>query len=172
MKVIFNRDIIRGIFLLILTILASTVENTFSCQTLQFIYKNTLVRQFLLLFLIYFIIDFSTEKSLHPLYNLKYSLILYILYIIISKQNIYFSSIIFILLCTMYILNDLIDYYESLDDKKDIEQLYKAINYLYYFTISIIVLGFIIYFSKEYKEHKKTFRVFKFLFGTNKCDHN
>lgn len=171
-KALFNRDIIKGIFLLVLTILATTIENTFSCQTLQFIYKNVYARQFLLFSVIYFIIDFSTEKSLNPFYNLKYSLILYILYTIISKQNIFFSSIIFILLCTMYILNDLIDYYDSLDDEKDIEYLYTAINYLYYITISITVIGFIIYFRKEYKEHKKTFKVLKFLFGTNKCDHN
>ena len=102
MKVIFNRDIIRGIFLLVLTILATTVENTFSCQTLQFIYKNTYARQFLLLSVIYFIIDFSTKKSLNPSYNLKYSLILYILYTIVSKQNIFFSSIIFILICIAF----------------------------------------------------------------------
>ena len=39
-KALFNREIIRGIFLLVLTILGTTVENTCSCQTLQFIYRN------------------------------------------------------------------------------------------------------------------------------------
>ncbi len=169
-KALFNREIIRGIFLLVLTILGTTVENTYSCQTLQFIYRNTIARQFLLICMIFFIIDFSTEKDLYPLHSLKYTIILYLLYVAISKQNIYFGSCIFLLLCTMYILNDLIDYYESLDDEKDIEHLYIALNYLFYITLSVIGMGFIVYFMKEYKEHRKTFKVVKFLFGTNKCD--
>ena len=52
MKALFDRDIIRGIFLLVLTILGSTVENTYSQQTLQFIYNNALARQFLLISMI------------------------------------------------------------------------------------------------------------------------
>lgn len=168
MKALFDRDIIRGIFLLVLTILGSTVENTYSQQTLQFIYNNALARQFLLISMIYFIIDFSNEKKLHPLHSLKYTIIIYLIYISLSKQNIYFSSVIFLLLCTMYILNDLIDYYENLDDKEDIEYLYTSLNYLFYITLSIIVIGFLVYFKKEYKEHKRTFTVFKFLFGKSK----
>lgn len=35
---------------------------------------------------------------------------------------------------------------------------------------TITVIGFLMYFNRQYKEHKEDFDIIKFIFGTNQCD--
>ena len=173
-------QLLQGIFLIMLTIVGTTVENTFSCQTLRLLHNNSFAKQIVILCLIYFTIDFTDDKNSHPIDTLQSTLLIWICYIIVSKQTLHFTISIFTILVMLYITHNYKDY---LDDqlkkntnKKEIQQqselVNKIIKPLKYILITVASIGFIYYFMKESREHKKNFSYRKFLFGANKCDHD
>ena len=177
-------ELLQGIFLIMLTIVGTTVENTFSCQALQLLHKDKVMgpvaKQIVILCLIYFTIDFTDNKKKHPIDTLETTVLIWICYIIFTKQTLYFTVIIFSLLFILYLFHNYKDY---LDDqlkkntnKKEIQQQSKLVNKiidpLKYLLITVASIGFIYYFMKESREHKNNFSYVKFLFGANKCDHD
>ena len=173
-------QLLQGIFLIMLTIVGTTVENTFSCQTLRLLHNNSFAKQIVILCLIYFTIDFTDDKNSHPIDTLQSTLLIWMCYIIVSKQTLHFTISIFAILVMLYISHNYKDY---LDDqlkkntnKKEIQQQSKLVNKmiepLKYLLIIVASIGFIYYFMKESREHKKNFSYRKFLFGANKCDHD
>jgi len=50
-------------------------------------------------------------------------------------------------------------------------QFFNELSSFLIFGISAVtVIGFLMYFSKQYNEHKNDFDIIKFIFGTNQCD--
>ena len=96
-------QLLQGIFLIMLTIVGTTVENTFSCQTLRLLHNNSFAKQIVILCLIYFTIDFTDDKESHPLETLKSTLLIWVCYIVVSKQTLHFTIGIFVLVVVLYI---------------------------------------------------------------------
>ena len=169
-------QILQGIFLIMLTIIGGVAESTFSCQTLKLLHTNMFAKQFVIICLIYFTIDFTDNKNSHPLDTLKNTIVIWIAYIVMSKQNIHFTITIFLLLVSLYIIQN---YLEYLEDEKNHSQnkhlqdkLKQSSMYIKYILVGISFIGFVLYFIKERKEHKKNYSLLKFIFGANKCDHD
>ena len=57
-----SSNLLKGVFLIVLTIIGTTVENTFSCQTLKVLHTNMFAKQIIIFCLIYFTIDFAAEE--------------------------------------------------------------------------------------------------------------
>ena len=125
-------------------------------------------------------VDFTDDKNSHPLETLKSTILIWVCYIIVSKQTLHFTIGIFIILVLLYISHNYKDY---LDDqlkkntnKKELQEQSKFVNSLMdplkYMLFIVASIGFIYYFMKENKVHKKNFSYLKFLFGANKCDHD
>ena len=180
-------QLLKGIFLIVLTIIGTTVENTFSCQALKLLRNNTLAKQAVIICLIYFTIDFTDDKKTHPIDTLKTTIVIWICYIIASKQTLYFTVIIFIILVMLYVMPTYKDYLEeklkenntgirNSEEHKEHKEHHKIIDGLMenlkYILIIVASIGFIYYFIKESRDHKKDFSYRKFLFGSNKCDHD
>ncbi len=174
-----SSNLLKGVFLIVLTIIGTTVENTFSCQTLKVLHTNMFAKQIIIFCLIYFTIDFTDDKQSHPIDTFKTTINIWLLYIIISKQNLYFTMINFSLLVVLYVLYNYDDYLNKVLNESSGERntILKKIKYVkqiktygkHLFIVCAIV-GFIFYFVKEKREHTKNFTYTKFLFGTNKCD--
>ena len=73
---------------------------------------------------------------------------------------------------SLYVMNEYIDYYESDKEKNQeiIHKLNQVNNILLYVLIFIIIVGFLLYANKQYREHKKDFSILKFIFGVLKCN--
>lgn len=99
---------------------------------------------------------------------IKRTLIIYTLYILISKTNWKISIFILFGLIGIYFLS-LIN--RDLYDEKN-KKLLKAQNYLANLLLVVLIIGFSMYFNRKYKEYSNTeegFRIIKFLLGTGKC---
>ena len=86
-------------------------------------------------------------------------------------MNVYFSLITIFLLSIIYLINNFIEYYLYIDNKKDIKKLINVKEKLINIEIIIIIIGFILYITKQKKE-KQNWNLIKFIFGTTKCDNN
>ena len=166
-------DIIKAIFLLILAISGNFVAETLGCKTQLLLSNNMIIKQLIVLFMIYFTLSHISETDIHPLTNIKFSIIIWVLFLLFTKMNLQFTILSFVLLLINYIIHTYIEYYqeqEDNDDNKDIiNKLQLVYDTIYKTLIVIIITGFILYFKSEYKDYKLEWSTKKFLFGVNKC---
>ena len=167
-------DIVKAIFLLLLAISGNFLAETLGCQTQNLLRNNQFVKQILIFFVIYFTLGLSSKKPVNPMKELKFAFTIWILYIMFTKTNIYFSISIFILFSINVIVQNYIDYYQSLGDNKKqlvkmLTKIHKTINTI---IIILLLIGFVDYFLKQYKEYKNDWSSLKFIFGKTECASN
>ena len=174
MNIQLDSDIIRGIYLLILMLMAGYGGETFSKETIVVLKTNYMAKHIIVICLIYFTIDYSKNQIDHPMRTLIISFIIWLFYIIISRQSFRFVLLNFILITILYILYDYLEYYkdrykknsnkELLDKKQDMD---KYIKYTSYLLVVISIIGFIQYYLHKKRQYKGKFKHIKFIFGDN-----
>lgn len=173
--------LIDGVYLLILAVMGNFVAETLGCKTQKLLANNMFAKHIIILIVIYFAIDFNDSGAPQsPGIRAKYAFIIWMLFVLFTKMNLYVTGIAFTILTSIYILNEYVKYYEKIskDDKDDNNSNYKQqINY-YKSTIDnlvkgllfTIIGGFSYYAFKQHREHKNNFSIYKFIFGVLKCD--
>ena len=163
---------ITAVFLLILAVCGNFVAETLGCQMQRLLTNNMYAKHLIIISLIYFTINFTGDKAENPIEHLKKTMIIYVLFIIYSKTNIYFSSIGFLLLIVNYTLHTYITYYETIKDTEHLEELNKYKNITMHTFIIVTLMGFTQYAIYQYSERREKFNPITFLFGKIKCDNN
>ena len=62
----FNLERIKGLFLLILAVSANFVGNLLGCKTQKLLTENMFAKHIVLILLIYFTVDLTSNKIFHP----------------------------------------------------------------------------------------------------------
>ncbi len=159
---------IRAVFLLFIAISASYLENTINCNLQYNLITTPYLRHLFLYILIVFTIDFTSKSSMSVGEILSRSLIIYIFYILLSKQNYITMYVVIILLIAIYLVYLQTNY---LKENNENTQFYDNLTSFLIFGVGAVTLvGFTLYFNKQYEDHKENFDMLKFIFGTNKCD--
>ena len=168
-----HKFIIKGMALLILAVACNFVSELFGCNLQYLLTQNMYLKHFILIFIIFFSINFTSNELINPHQVLKYTLIIYTFFLLFTKMNIYFTLFILCNLIFQYYIYTHIDYHEKFPDKWDIdvikfEYIFKVLNYI---NVGVILIGFILYFIKQKKflRYKKNFNLFKFIFGIPIC---
>ena len=172
MEIENNIKIINGFYLLFVLILVGFVLDTFSCP-IQKLLNNIFIKNLSVIIIIYFLVDFvdNPENPTSPLENLKYTIFIWIFYILFNRQNVYFALVIFMLSSFLFIMVSYKKYIKKKYENK-IEN-YKIDNFIRFNSILILIItfiGFLIYLNKQYKDHKKKFSFIKFLLGPISCN--
>jgi len=170
-------NINKGLLLIILFVSGKYITTKIlSCRIQELLNGNVYVQYLLLFIIIYFTIDFTTDDGIivSPIENIKITCLVWVLFIMFAKMNLYFTIFTFSLFIITYYIQNQIVYYRKINDKNEyIEKISSLIGVekkLIVFIIFTIILGFIIYFMKEYKDKKKEWSFVKFIFGTLHCD--
>ena len=163
---------IVAVFLLILAVCGNFVAETLGCQMQRLLSNNVYAKHLIIISLVYFTINFTGDKTENPIEHFKKTMIIYALFVIFSRANIYFSGIGLLLLLVNYVLHTYITYYETIKDTEHLEKLneYRKIT-LYAFAI-VTLMGFTQYAIYQYTERRENFNPLLFLFGKIKCDNN
>jgi len=164
---------IKGLFLLILAIGGGYTAETLGCKTQKLLSSNMYVKHMISLFILFFSISiFDTGEVKHPFDIFKSALGIYLLFICFTKMDIRFTIIVFLLMAGNYVLNLYINYLQENKSEEIPQQvlLEKIKVNIYKLIILLIVVGFVMYFKKQYTEHSKNWSTKKFLFGVRKCD--
>ena len=163
---------IKGLFLLILAIGGGYTAETLGCKTQKLLSSNMYVKHMISLFILFFSISiFDTGEVKHPFDIFKSALGIYLLFICFTKMDIRFTIIVFLLMAGNYVLNLYINYLRENQPEEIPQQvlLEKIKVNIYKLIILLIVVGFVMYFKKQYTEHSKDWSTKKFLFGVRKC---
>jgi hypothetical protein len=170
-------NINKGLLLIILFVSGKYITtNILSCRVQELLNGNVYVQYILLFIIIYFTIDFTTDDGVivSPIENVKITCLVWVLFVMFAKMNLYFTIFTFSLFIITYYIQNQIVYYRKLNDKNEyIEKINSFISVekkLIIFIIFTIILGFIIYFIKQYKDKKNEWSFVKFIFGTLRCD--
>ena len=172
LNISYFEDSLNAIFLLLMIICGWWIPDIIPCGVKKLLTKN-IIYKYILLFIILIISvilthkNVSQDKSLLFLFGL--SLILYILFVCMTKMNAYFFIILFFLLIILYIC---INYYKYNDlsdkDKKIYDILTKTIFIL---SILIIIIGFLLYYGEKKYEYKKLFNWRDFFLKNIDCNY-
>lgn len=170
-----SQSMLKGIFLIVLGVCGNFVAETLGCKTQKLLSENMFAKQFIILLIVYFAIDFTTsDKPIHPLENMKLSLFIWIIYLIFTKMSIGFTILLFLLLTGLYVLSTFVTYYDSIENNEQYKPFISAFNNnitnILYIFCAIVVIGFGLYFNKQYKEHQKNWSTITFFFGKPSCD--
>ena len=110
--------------------------------------------------MILFTINFTASDNIHIKEHLSNTNILFILYIMFTKLDIYLSLLVFLLILIYYIINSHIAYLKTQNKKQEIENKKNYSSYTKLLIIVLIVVGFI------YKIHNKSQKL-KYIFSDN-----
>lgn len=163
---------ITGIFLLILAVSGNFVAETLGCKTQKLLSENMFAKNIIVILIVYFALGLTSDSKQNPIVNMVYSLVIWIFFVIFNKMSLTFTIISFILLAIILICKDFINYYKENKEKHSdkIKNLEDFVNNIFIINIVLIIIGFLLYFFKQYKDHYKNFSFPVFLFGKPMCD--
>ena len=170
--------ILKATLLLVLSVSGNFLAETLGCQS-QKVLGNMFVKHILILFMIYFTIDFTQRDRdiVNPFINVFKAIIVWILFHFFTHMDIMPTFIVGCLLMILFFISNYRHYIEEkrkkrtleLNNLEKIDNILKITqNILLVSMISIIVIGCIIYFIEKRREYKSHFDTFKFIFGVKK----
>jgi len=101
----------------------------------------------------YLLILFSDDKMDDISRAFKRSFVIFIVYIIVSKQSIEFFCATVLLLLIIYFINKQKDIYKKKGQEKSAKQLDVTEKILYSIVTLVVIIGFSSYFMKQYSAH-------------------
>tara|TARA_B110000208_G_scaffold77266_1_gene99004 strand:+ start:2601 stop:3161 length:561 start_codon:yes stop_codon:yes gene_type:complete len=163
--------ILKALLLLLLSISGNFLAETLGCKT-QFYLENMYVKHLLILFMIYFTIDFTQgNEVVNPIINIKRAFIVWILFHLFTHLDIGPTVIVLLMIMVLFFMSNYTVYLEKMGKKgsqldKTIKKVEKV---LYVLILSIIIIGFFYYYLEKRDEYGKRFNILKFVFGVKKC---
>lgn len=147
-----NINIVLGaILILLLSIFSDSLIPLINKKTIHFFFnKNIYINYIILLFVIYFLIDFAYQNTKSPIYELGLSFIIMIIFIMYSKVHYTINIIVFICLAAIYFVNDIIEYRKKNTsiNNNDINNNDIFLNirlFLIIISITLLFSGYMIY---------------------------
>lgn len=158
------------LFLLYILISGNYIGNLLSCSFQRILNENMIYKHVLAFAIFYITISMSMEDSFNPLQHLLISFCSYVWFILTSKMKAYYIMAVLAVILTVYILNNIIKYYQkkhNSDKLKKINTIIHIVGIVVSFIITIT--GFIIYYKIKRKEYSKNWSWNIFIFGKPFC---
>jgi hypothetical protein len=171
MTVIVGRDnLVNAIFFLFLGMVGGYIsDGIMSCGVRKMVVEGIYIKHIIFFILIYFAIGFVDSSVKSPIDILLSAFVVYVLFMIIVKSQKEYVLVSVVILGILYVISKLRETYD-ITDVTNIQNLDRISDILTVAAFLIVLTGFVIYFRRQYMEHKKDFDVSKFFFGTNKCE--
>lgn len=172
-------DSINSVMIIFMGILIGFMGPTLNCQIQEMMFNSAIARHFALLLIIYFTISLTAKSGEHPGALIGNALVIYMGYVLLTKQNKYFLFTNLAIIMIMFTMIQVRDYYNNIKKDEDkVETYEKYIGYLQIVLVVCVLAGFVAYVVTQARERgvasaKNAFESFspvKFWFGTNQCD--
>jgi len=177
----YNSNLLKSILLLVLAVSGNFVGNTLGCKTQFNMTNNMFIKHILLIFIVFFTLNFSANENENPFTQIFRALMIWIFYLLFTKQNIIFTSISAGMIVLIYMLDTFSTYYKNKSYDNNLTKLtkdehikkYQTINiirdYSFKIVLLIILIGFSLYLREKYIEYGSDFKFITFIFGKPNC---
>jgi hypothetical protein len=176
----YNSGLVKSVLLLSLAISSNYIGSVFGCQAQALLSSNIYAKHVVLLFVIYFTINYISYDNPNPFQLIKSTLIIWMCYLIFIRQTVTFTAISVLLLMSTYIVDNYVNYYDvklkeiankkeknGIINKKEKLEIFR--NVLFFSTLLSIGTGFSLYFKEKHDEYANNFDYLKFILGTPEC---
>lgn len=162
----FDLDI-NPLFIFYVTIGGNFVAQLFPCQVQKLFTENIYYKHFLAFFILFFAIVLTSDNSEKiSTILLSKTLVLYTLFIILTRMDKNFFLLFFITLCIKFIIINELSHTRDKNLQEKYNKINKALNYA---LVSIGIMGFILYYGEKRYEYGKRFNFLTFLLGKPVC---
>jgi hypothetical protein len=170
---------VYSIFIFILLIAAGEILKIFPCSVIDVIENNIYIKHFIgfltMTFFVVLVVPIP-DKKLNNI--LSKSILMYAIFMLISKtESKFFIPIIILLGATYLLILKKVEYRETIERKEDIPGTLDKINTIVLINNSILILiailviiGFILFLGRKKYEYGKDFSYITFIFGQNSCN--
>ena len=165
-------DSVTAIAGLYLWLLFGFFTSLLGCDLQRIMTKNIFVKHLMALTAFFFLMSVvDTDNNISVGLTWLKTLLVYILFMISIKSKIFASAIFILILIADQTLKVEITYLTNNNGDKNKIALYNKIRYYLLFALIITaIIGFILYFIKQYSDHYDDFSFIIFFFGNNKCN--
>ena len=165
-----DQNLVLGIFLLILAVSGNFVAETLSCKTQKLLSESMLAKNLVIILVIYFALGITNdEENKRPDLILIDALKVYVFFLIFNKMELPFVMVVFGMIATLLIIYNWRQYFLKNDQEEVAEKLSTSMNGIIVTTLIVTLIGFILYFKKQYTDYKGDFSILKFIFGKTSC---
>ena len=162
----FDLDI-NPLFIFYVTLGGNFVAQLFPCQVQKLFTENIYYKHFLAFFILFFAIILTSDKSEKISTTLfSKTLVLYSLFIVLTRMDKNFFILFFVALCIKFIIINELSHTQDKALKDKYDKINKALNYA---LVSIGIIGFILYYGEKRYEYGKRFNFLTFLLGKPVC---
>jgi len=165
-------DSVTAIAGLYLWLLFGFFTSLLGCDLQRIMTKNIFVKHLMALTAFFFLMSVvDTDNNISVGLTWLKTFLVYILFMISIKSKIFASAIFILILIADQTLKVEIIYQKNNNGDKNKIALYNKIRYYLLFAlITTAIIGFILYFIKQYSDHYDDFSFIVFFFGNNKCN--
>lgn len=143
----------------------------FTCSLRKELSNNMIAKHVLVIITLY--ISVIMTSNFDELYQkILATLLVYLWFLITTKCTAGYVMTILVLIILCYCVNEYINYISNKDNEKKeyFEKLKLKINRsVLVISVLISIVGFILYFLKQKKDHASNFNYIKFIFGSPDC---
>ena len=163
-------SIIKALLLLVLSVSGNFLAETLGCQS-QTLLENMFAKHVLILFMIYFTIDFTDKEHVNPFINLAKALAIWVIFHFFTLMDIIPTIVVIILVMILFFISNYRHYLSKIksSNKKLDQSLKLAQELIAIGSLLLILVSSTIYYFEKKVEYKKHFSVWKFVFGNKKC---
>lgn len=167
----FYRDsIINSLLLLFLSLSGNFLGSTMSCEFQYYMTNNPTLKHIVLIFIIFFTLTFISTSDMHPLTSFFVSMLVWVFYVLFTKQNFIFTILSLAIVMVIYINYTIIKYNQKYNKDTTTVELHNTVQDVAYPTlIGTIIIGNIYYLTKKYNQYGKDFNFFTYYVGTPLC---
>lgn len=167
-----SRSALTGLYL---WLLFGYLSSMISCDLQKLMTKNNVIRHIVgivAFFFLFTLIDSQNKSHIHIGYIWLKTLIVYLIFILMTKSKWYFSLPVLLIIIIDQSIKFHIEYLNDINSSdKSINEFEKLRNILYILLIGLIIVGFTHYGIRQYNEFGNDFSITKLLF-TSKCNMN
>lgn len=167
----YQRYVLKNIFLLSLLTIGNYVVPLLGCQLQNFLTLNIYAKHLIMLFIIYLTLTTNSNNTKrHPLLFVRDTVIIWICFMLFSRQNLNYSLMTLLLLGFAYIADQYASYYTEMENKDALDFSHRIRNLLCGASVATLIIGFFMYFTEKRKEYDSNFDLSVFFFGKTYCD--
>lgn len=159
-----STNIFKALLLLFIWISTNFLVNTINCDLQSLINSNQIIKHMLLYCLIYFFLCLTVDCNQSPFMICQNSFVIYILYLLLTKQTPVMFLINLLLLISIYILTIQMDYENKNNILGNSDTYNNIISDLKKITVVTLLLGIFFY----YKDFN--FESIDYIFSNFKCN--
>ena len=167
-------NVVTGIFLLVLAVSGNFIAETLGCKSQKLLSENMYAKNIIIILIVYFALGVTDEENTRPEENMIMALQIWMFFLIFNKMNLYFTGLSLLLITTVLIGKNYIDYYKKNNKNNEhdekIEFIGKVSRNIFTVNIGVIIIGFLMYFRKQFNDHSADFSFISFIFGKTQCN--